>query len=87
MEYNELPNMPPREKIMELIDLYDEQTTDINKRREGRRETKSKIIAEMRKLKKGEISVVTNDIRYTFKIVPGDSNLMVTKTFHKEKEK
>lgn len=84
---SELPNMPPREKIMELIDLYDEQTTDINKRREGRRETKSKIIAEMRKLKKGEISVVTNDIRYTFKIVPGDSNLMVTKTFHKEKEK
>jgi len=74
----ELPNMPAREKIAILNDTYADQTEDINNRREMRRETKKQIIAEMRTLKKSEISYIRSGLRYTFRIIPGDSKLQVT---------
>lgn len=74
----ELPNMPPKSRISELVDQYSEQTDDINARREVRRQTKAEIISIMREMKKGEISVNKDGLRYTFKIIPGDSDLRIT---------
>ncbi len=81
----ELPNMPPKSRISELIDQYSEQTDDINARREVRRQTKAEIISIMREMKKGEISVNKDNLRYTFKIIPGDADLRITIS-HKNKE-
>jgi len=73
----ELPGMPPKARISILSEKYAEQTDDINKRRAIRRETKKEIIAALRELKKGELSINQNGYRYTFRIVPGDANLQV----------
>lgn len=81
----ELKGMPPRSRIAELIDQYAEETQDINDRREIRRQTKAEIISIMREMKKGEISVNKDNLRYTFKIIPGDADLRITIS-HKNKE-
>lgn len=75
---NELPNMPPRDRIGSLIEQHHQQSIEINKMREERRGTRSKIIEAMRDLKKGELKITKDDTRYTFRIVPGDSKLEIT---------